>query len=81
MEQIQFGSLCKLFQVLKRVRRVSNHNYAYILDSAKLLTAVPFIRESLCIKPGVVGDVFIAGKPSKAYLCKLLYRVGDLNET
>lgn len=65
MGKVQFASLHKTFQVLKRGRAVPKHNYTYRIDSAKLSTAVTFIQGSLCVKTCVVRDVCIAGNKFK----------------
>jgi len=44
---------------------VPKHNYTYQIDSTKLSTAITFLQESLCVKPGVTRDVRIAGNTFK----------------
>ena len=65
MGKVQFASLRKVFQVLKRGRGVPKHNYTYRIDSTKLSTAITFLQGSLCVKPGVTRDVSIAGNTFK----------------
>jgi len=65
MGKVQFTSLRKVFQVLKRGRGVPKHNYTYRIDSTKLSTAITFLQESRCVKPGVTRDVRIAGNTFK----------------
>ena len=63
--KLKFASSRKVFEVLKRGRGVPKHNYKYRIDSTKLSTAISFIQGSLCVKPGVVRDVNVAGNTFK----------------
>ena len=65
MGKVQFASLRKVFQVLKRGREVPKHNYTYRIDSSKLSTAMSFIQGGICVRLGVVRDVRIAGNTFK----------------
>ena len=57
----QYSSLRKVFGILQNGNNIPKHAYTYHIDSNKLGTAVQFIQQSLCLKPGVVHDVSIAG--------------------
>ena len=60
MGKVQFASLREVFQVLKRGRGVPKQNYMYRIDSTKLSTAITFLQESLCLKPGDTREVKFA---------------------
>ena len=65
MGKNQFASLREVFQVLRSGRGVPKQNYTYRIDPIKLSTAMTFLQESLCVKPGVTRDVRIAGNTFK----------------
>ena len=65
MEKDQFASSREVFQVLRRGRGVPKQNYTHQIDSIKLSTAMTFLQETLCVKPGVTRDVRITGDTFK----------------
>mmetsp|Transcript_21013 Transcript_21013/g.29472 ORF Transcript_21013/g.29472 Transcript_21013/m.29472 type:complete len:980 (-) Transcript_21013:30-2969(-) len=59
--KVHFASLRRIYNILLDGKNVPKHDYSYRIDSNKLSTAIRFIQDSLCVKPGVVRDVNIAG--------------------
>ena len=59
--KVHFASIRSLYDILAEGKSVPKHDYTYRIDSSKLTTAIRFIQDSICVKPGVVRDVSIAG--------------------
>ena len=66
MGERKFTSLRKTFNVLASGADLPKHNYSFRIDSGKLSTAMIFLQESLCVKPGVARDISIAGHVFKS---------------
>ena len=59
--KVHFSSLRRTYDIIAEGKSIPKHDYRYRIDSKKLATAIKFLQDSLCVKPGVVRDVSIAG--------------------
>lgn len=64
--KVHYATSRKGFKFLEQGKDIPKHDYSFRVDAYKLSTAIEFIKESLCVKPGVVRDVTIAGHVFKS---------------